>query len=162
METCVADVRARGARLAPSADMFALLLSICTRLHELPVIAVYLIGTPPPSLSLQPKPPGPTSDLPLKLESLVNITSGIYDEIQQEMKRAKVSQALFAKVAANKSQVRGALLWGTGGGGLKPQNGVLSQPKHTSADSEAGALPRCAHQSGRGTLDRCFFAEAVE
>ncbi|CAL8388011.1 unnamed protein product [Gadus morhua 'NCC'] len=40
----------------------------------------------------------------VKLESLVNITSGIYDEIQQEMKRAKVSQALFAKVAANKSQ----------------------------------------------------------
>uniref|UniRef100_A0A8C4ITM6 One cut domain family member n=1 Tax=Dicentrarchus labrax TaxID=13489 RepID=A0A8C4ITM6_DICLA len=55
----------------------------------------------PPS---QPKPPGPAPDLPLKLESLVNITSGIYDEIQQEMKRAKVSQALFAKVAANKSQ----------------------------------------------------------
>nr|XP_046238359.1 DNA-binding protein SATB2-like [Scatophagus argus] len=43
-------------------------------------------------------------DLPLKLDSLVNITSGIYEEIQQEMKRAKVSQALFAKVAANKSQ----------------------------------------------------------
>ncbi|KAF0026947.1 hypothetical protein F2P81_021684 [Scophthalmus maximus] len=56
-----------------------------------------------PRLS-QPKPPGPAPDLPLKLESLVNITSGIYDEIQQEMKRAKVSQALFAKVAANKSQ----------------------------------------------------------
>uniref|UniRef100_G3P2W1 DNA-binding protein SATB n=1 Tax=Gasterosteus aculeatus aculeatus TaxID=481459 RepID=G3P2W1_GASAC len=55
-------------------------------------------------ISNSPKPPGPTSDLPLKLESLVNITSGIYDEIQQEMKRAKVSQALFAKVAANKSQ----------------------------------------------------------
>ncbi|XP_029927521.1 DNA-binding protein SATB2-like [Myripristis murdjan] len=43
-------------------------------------------------------------ELPVKLESLVNITSGIYEEIQQEMKRAKVSQALFAKVAANKSQ----------------------------------------------------------
>uniref|UniRef100_A0A3Q2PIC4 DNA-binding protein SATB n=1 Tax=Fundulus heteroclitus TaxID=8078 RepID=A0A3Q2PIC4_FUNHE len=52
----------------------------------------------------QPKPSGPGPDLPLKLESLVNITSGIYEEIQQEMKRAKVSQALFAKVAANKSQ----------------------------------------------------------
>nr|XP_061826815.1 DNA-binding protein SATB2-like isoform X3 [Nerophis lumbriciformis] len=51
-----------------------------------------------------PKPLGPAPDLPIKLESLVNITSGIYDEIQQEMKRAKVSQALFAKVAANKSQ----------------------------------------------------------
>lgn len=55
--------------------------------------------------SFQPKPIGPVPDLPIKLESLVNITSGIYDEIQQEMKRAKVSQALFAKVAANKSQV---------------------------------------------------------
>ncbi|KAM6934781.1 DNA-binding protein SATB2 isoform 3-T4 [Xenentodon cancila] len=55
-------------------------------------------------ISNSPKPTGPAPDLPLKLESLVNITSGIYDEIQQEMKRAKVSQALFAKVAANKSQ----------------------------------------------------------
>lgn len=36
---------------------------------------------------------------------ILNITSTIYDEIQQEMKRAKVSQALFAKVAASKSQV---------------------------------------------------------
>ncbi|MBN3318628.1 SATB2 protein, partial [Atractosteus spatula] len=53
---------------------------------------------------IQPKPPGPSPELPLKVESLVNITSAIYDEIQQEMKRAKVSQALFAKVAANKSQ----------------------------------------------------------
>ncbi|XP_034007514.1 DNA-binding protein SATB2-like [Trematomus bernacchii] len=43
-------------------------------------------------------------ELPLKLDSQGNISSGIYDEIQQEMKRAKVSQALFAKVAANKSQ----------------------------------------------------------
>ncbi|XP_072249470.1 DNA-binding protein SATB2-like isoform X2 [Leuresthes tenuis] len=43
-------------------------------------------------------------ELHLKLDSFANITSGIYEEIQQEMKRAKVSQALFAKVAANKSQ----------------------------------------------------------
>ncbi|KAM6978961.1 DNA-binding protein SATB2 isoform 3-T3 [Tautogolabrus adspersus] len=55
-------------------------------------------------ISNSPKPTGLTPDLPMKLDSLVNITSGIYDEIQQEMKRAKVSQALFAKVAANKSQ----------------------------------------------------------
>uniref|UniRef100_UPI00398F3FCF DNA-binding protein SATB1-like isoform X3 n=1 Tax=Pristiophorus japonicus TaxID=55135 RepID=UPI00398F3FCF len=34
----------------------------------------------------------------------LNINASIYDEIQQEMKRAKVSQALFAKVAATKSQ----------------------------------------------------------
>ncbi|KAL4593470.1 DNA-binding protein SATB2-like [Arapaima gigas] len=53
----------------------------------------------------QPKPLGPSPDPPLKLDTLVNITSSIYEEIQQEMKRAKVSQALFAKVAANKSQV---------------------------------------------------------
>ncbi|XP_058888438.1 DNA-binding protein SATB2-like isoform X3 [Acipenser ruthenus] len=53
----------------------------------------------------QLKPPGPSPDLPLKVEGLgMCITSIIYDEIQQEMKRAKVSQALFAKVAANKSQ----------------------------------------------------------
>ncbi|XP_071326203.1 SATB homeobox 1b isoform X2 [Trachinotus anak] len=40
-----------------------------------------------------------------KTEScILNINSTIYDEIQQEMKRAKVSQALFAKVAASKSQ----------------------------------------------------------
>ncbi|XP_068612497.1 DNA-binding protein SATB2-like [Brachionichthys hirsutus] len=44
------------------------------------------------------------AELPPRLDSLVNITAGIYDGIQQEMKRAKVSQALFAKVAANKSQ----------------------------------------------------------
>lgn len=37
---------------------------------------------------------------------MLNINSSIYDEIQQEMKRAKVSQAMFAKVAASKSQVR--------------------------------------------------------
>ncbi|XP_044043641.1 DNA-binding protein SATB2-like isoform X2 [Siniperca chuatsi] len=37
------------------------------------------------------------AELPLKLDSLVNITSAIYEDIQQEMKRAKVSQALFAK-----------------------------------------------------------------
>ncbi|XP_029941774.1 DNA-binding protein SATB2-like [Salarias fasciatus] len=43
-------------------------------------------------------------DLQLKLDPLASVTSGIYEEIQQEMKRAKVSQALFAKVAANKSQ----------------------------------------------------------
>ncbi|XP_019896953.2 DNA-binding protein SATB1 isoform X6 [Esox lucius] len=40
-----------------------------------------------------------------KTEScILNINSSIYEEIQQEMKRAKVSQALFAKVAASKSQ----------------------------------------------------------
>ncbi|XP_077453142.1 DNA-binding protein SATB2-like isoform X2 [Stigmatopora argus] len=40
----------------------------------------------------------------LTAESHGIITSRIYEEIQQEMKRAKVSQSLFAKVSANKSQ----------------------------------------------------------
>lgn len=53
----------------------------------------------------QIRPSVPATDLPMTPASQANITSGIYDEIQQEMKRAKVSQALFAKVAANKSQV---------------------------------------------------------
>ncbi|MGH0143776.1 UNVERIFIED_CONTAM: hypothetical protein FKN15_000932 [Acipenser sinensis] len=64
-------------------------------------------STAPPGVPRLPqlKPPGPSPDLPLKVECLgMCITSIIYDEIQQEMKRAKVSQALFAKVAANKSQ----------------------------------------------------------
>ncbi|XP_067891815.1 DNA-binding protein SATB2 isoform X6 [Heterodontus francisci] len=53
----------------------------------------------------QAKTSASTSDLMVKVESTnLSITSAIYDEIQQEMKRAKVSQALFAKVAANKSQ----------------------------------------------------------
>lgn len=56
-------------------------------------------------MSLQTKCFVPGAELPLKLDSLASVTSGIYEEIQQEMKRAKVSQALFAKVAANKSQV---------------------------------------------------------
>ncbi|XP_062841492.1 SATB homeobox 1b isoform X2 [Trichomycterus rosablanca] len=53
----------------------------------------------------------PVKPLPLASEwngkqesSILNISSAIYDEIQQEMKRAKVSQAMFAKVAASKSQ----------------------------------------------------------
>ncbi|XP_063789109.1 DNA-binding protein SATB2 isoform X1 [Pseudophryne corroboree] len=49
----------------------------------------------------------PTSDIQVKVEgdsNNISITAAVYDEIQQEMKRAKVSQALFAKVAANKSQ----------------------------------------------------------
>ncbi|XP_046733628.1 DNA-binding protein SATB1 isoform X6 [Silurus meridionalis] len=52
----------------------------------------------------------PVKPLPLASEwngkqetSILNISSSIY-EIQQEMKRAKVSQAMFAKVAASKSQ----------------------------------------------------------
>ncbi|XP_051247608.1 DNA-binding protein SATB1a [Dicentrarchus labrax] len=46
-----------------------------------------------------------TSDRGLRTDSCVlNVSASIYEEIQHEMKRAKVSQALFAKVAASKSQ----------------------------------------------------------
>uniref|UniRef100_A0A7M4EPT7 One cut domain family member n=1 Tax=Crocodylus porosus TaxID=8502 RepID=A0A7M4EPT7_CROPO len=63
-------------------------------------------SSPSSSRTPQAKTSTPTTDLPIKVEGAnVNITAAIYDEIQQEMKRAKVSQALFAKVAANKSQV---------------------------------------------------------
>ncbi|XP_067112406.1 DNA-binding protein SATB1a [Osmerus mordax] len=36
--------------------------------------------------------------------SVLHVSSSIYEEVQQEMRRAKVSQAMFAKVAASKSQ----------------------------------------------------------
>uniref|UniRef100_F1N426 One cut domain family member n=1 Tax=Bos taurus TaxID=9913 RepID=F1N426_BOVIN len=63
-------------------------------------------SSPSSSRTPQAKTSTPTTDLPIKVDGAnVNITAAIYDEIQQEMKRAKVSQALFAKVAANKSQV---------------------------------------------------------
>ncbi|XP_037640918.1 DNA-binding protein SATB1 isoform X8 [Sebastes umbrosus] len=57
-------------------------------------------------VGLSPVKPSPLpSEWNGKTEScILNINSTIYDEIQQEMKRAKVSQALFAKVAASKSQ----------------------------------------------------------
>ncbi|KAM9340080.1 DNA-binding protein SATB1a [Symphorus nematophorus] len=46
-----------------------------------------------------------TGDRGLRTDSCVlNVSTSIYEEIQHEMKRAKVSQALFAKVAASKSQ----------------------------------------------------------
>ncbi|XP_051992207.1 DNA-binding protein SATB1-like [Xyrauchen texanus] len=46
-----------------------------------------------------------SKDVVVKVESDdYSINSGIYDEIQLEMRRAKVSQALFAKVSAAKSQ----------------------------------------------------------
>ncbi|XP_038849063.1 DNA-binding protein SATB1-like isoform X2 [Salvelinus namaycush] len=63
-----------------------------------------LISTPPPR-PVQVKASPLPSEWNGKTEScILNINSSIYDEIQQEMKRAKVSQALFAKVAASKSQ----------------------------------------------------------
>uniref|UniRef100_A0A3Q3XAR5 Uncharacterized protein n=1 Tax=Mola mola TaxID=94237 RepID=A0A3Q3XAR5_MOLML len=66
--------------------------------------AAPLISTPP-NRPVQVKPSPMPSEWNGKTEgSILNINSTIYDEIQQEMKRAKVSQALFAKVAASKSQ----------------------------------------------------------
>uniref|UniRef100_A0A3B3DR10 SATB homeobox 1a n=1 Tax=Oryzias melastigma TaxID=30732 RepID=A0A3B3DR10_ORYME len=46
-----------------------------------------------------------TSERGFRTDSCVlHVSGSIYEEIQHEMKRAKVSQALFAKVAASKSQ----------------------------------------------------------
>uniref|UniRef100_G3NV54 SATB homeobox 1a n=1 Tax=Gasterosteus aculeatus aculeatus TaxID=481459 RepID=G3NV54_GASAC len=46
-----------------------------------------------------------TGDMGVRADSCVlNVSASIYEDIQHEMKRAKVSQALFAKVAASKSQ----------------------------------------------------------
>ncbi|XP_062266640.1 DNA-binding protein SATB1a [Platichthys flesus] len=60
-------------------------------------------NTPPRSTQARLSPV--SADRGLKTESCVlNVSSNIYEEIQHEMKRAKVSQALFAKVAASKSQ----------------------------------------------------------
>ncbi|XP_064205239.1 LOW QUALITY PROTEIN: DNA-binding protein SATB1a [Anguilla rostrata] len=62
------------------------------------------------TVSLSPGKPSPHhGDRNLKVDGcLLNIntslSTSIYEEIQQEMKRAKVSQAMFAKVAASKSQ----------------------------------------------------------
>lgn len=58
--------------------------------------------SPPPQARLSPV----GGDRALRTDSCVlNVSASIYEEIQHEMKRAKVSQALFAKVAASKSQV---------------------------------------------------------
>ncbi|XP_036414322.1 DNA-binding protein SATB1 isoform X5 [Colossoma macropomum] len=64
------------------------------------------VGISPASrVPAQVKPSPQPSEWNGKQESsILNINSSIYDEIQQEMKRAKVSQAMFAKVAASKSQ----------------------------------------------------------
>ncbi|XP_038653766.1 DNA-binding protein SATB1-like isoform X2 [Scyliorhinus canicula] len=67
------------------------------------------IGTTPlissPNRTQQVKTSSITTEWNGKSEGCaLNINASIYDEIQQEMKRAKVSQALFAKVAATKSQ----------------------------------------------------------
>ncbi len=58
------------------------------------------------SLSIQANLSPVSKDIVVKVEcDDSGINYGIYDEIQQEMRRAKVSQALFAKVSAAKSQV---------------------------------------------------------
>ncbi|MEQ2284969.1 hypothetical protein AMECASPLE_027052 [Ameca splendens] len=60
-------------------------------------------NTPPRSTQARLSPV--TSDRGLRTDSCVlNVNASIYEEIQHEMKRAKVSQALFAKVSVSKSQ----------------------------------------------------------
>ncbi|TNN72200.1 DNA-binding protein SATB1 [Liparis tanakae] len=60
-------------------------------------------NTPPRSTQSRLSPV--TGDIGLRTDSCVlNVSASIYEDIQHEMKRAKVSQALFAKVAASKSQ----------------------------------------------------------
>ncbi|KAL2084431.1 hypothetical protein ACEWY4_019949 [Coilia grayii] len=101
-------------------------------------------------VGISPVKPSPLpSEWNGKAESCVlNITSSIYDEIQQEMKRAKVSQAMFAKVAASKSQAKSVVLkeekveeeeeeeaWGGGGdkgGGGGGSSPLLSSPPQSS------------------------------
>ncbi|XP_038156158.1 DNA-binding protein SATB1a [Cyprinodon tularosa] len=59
--------------------------------------------TPPRSTQARLSPV--TAERGLRTDSCVlNVNASIYEEIQQEMKRAKVSQALFAKVSVSKSQ----------------------------------------------------------
>ncbi|XP_014851434.1 PREDICTED: DNA-binding protein SATB1-like [Poecilia mexicana] len=65
-------------------------------------------NTPPRSTQARLSPV--TADRGLRTDSCVlNVSASIYDEIHHEMKRAKVSQALFAKVSVSKSQVGGSL-----------------------------------------------------
>ncbi|KAG7454126.1 DNA-binding protein SATB1-like [Solea senegalensis] len=60
-------------------------------------------NTPPRSTQARLSPV--TADRGLRTDTCdLNVSSSIYGEIQHEMKRAKVSQALFAKVAVSKRQ----------------------------------------------------------
>ncbi|KAJ0003605.1 hypothetical protein NQD34_008703 [Periophthalmus magnuspinnatus] len=60
-------------------------------------------STPPRNNQARLSPVAP--DRVVRADSgLLYVTSSIYEQIQQEMRRAKVSQALFEKVAASKSQ----------------------------------------------------------
>uniref|UniRef100_A0A3B3YBZ0 Uncharacterized protein n=1 Tax=Poecilia mexicana TaxID=48701 RepID=A0A3B3YBZ0_9TELE len=61
-------------------------------------------NTPPRSTQVSQR-----RDLYFPLNCVLNVSASIYDEIHHEMKRAKVSQALFAKVSVSKSQVGGSL-----------------------------------------------------
>ncbi|XP_030002535.1 DNA-binding protein SATB1a isoform X2 [Sphaeramia orbicularis] len=60
-------------------------------------------NTPPRSTQARLSPV--TGDRMLRVDNgALSVSSAIYEEIQHEMKRAKVSQAMFAKVAVSKSQ----------------------------------------------------------
>lgn len=78
----------------------------------------------------------------------MNINASIYDEIQQEMKRAKVSQALFAKVAATKSQVKFP-----GRDGLPVLCDYFPSPQFWSVSVELQWAAGLAHQPN--TTARC-------
>uniref|UniRef100_A0A8D1ADC7 One cut domain family member n=1 Tax=Sus scrofa TaxID=9823 RepID=A0A8D1ADC7_PIG len=86
----------------------------------------------------------------------MNINASIYDEIQQEMKRAKVSQALFAKVAATKSQqppaqaqpqpapppAQAQAQQPQAGPRLPPRQPTVAAPAEAEEDSRQKARPR--------------------
>ena len=75
-------------------------------MHYIDTYYVSLLNLIILSVSFQARLSPVTGDRGLRTDSCVlNVSASIYDEIQHEMKRAKVSQALFAKVAASKSQV---------------------------------------------------------
>uniref|UniRef100_A0A3Q0QXF6 SATB homeobox 1a n=1 Tax=Amphilophus citrinellus TaxID=61819 RepID=A0A3Q0QXF6_AMPCI len=64
-----------------------------------------LTGFTPSCNNTPPRLSPVTGDRGLRTDNCVlNVSASIYEDIQHEMKRAKVSQALFAKVAASKSQ----------------------------------------------------------
>uniref|UniRef100_A0A3Q3X6Q0 Uncharacterized protein n=1 Tax=Mola mola TaxID=94237 RepID=A0A3Q3X6Q0_MOLML len=74
-------------------------------MHYIDTYYVSLLNLIILSVSFQARLSPVTGDRGLRTDSCVlNVSASIYDEIQHEMKRAKVSQALFAKVAASKSQ----------------------------------------------------------
>lgn len=71
------------------------------------------VGRPPPSLALakgldpppQAGPPGPGSGSQSQVCGPSDISCEIYQWVREELKRAGISQAVFARVAFNRTQV---------------------------------------------------------